>query len=295
MLTPPYKKKKAFTIIVILIFLIIIMNLSQWERERLTFVEDVILTVVSPFQNAVFRISTEVRDVFEHFSERQDMDRENAELKQSLGDYQRITNQLEELKQENKRLREMLDFREKSDYTLLPARVTARDTSGWFSVIVINKGYSDGAAKDMAVINNDGLVGHILSVSRNSSKVLLLSDSSRAVSGVVRDSRETGVIGFVEGSVEQPGYCRMINILRESEIEKGDVVVTSGLGGVFPPGLVIGQVIEVGDDEYGLLKYALIKPAVDFSRLEEVFVVQSTHTWVYPEEEDLEEEESLEE
>lgn len=295
MLTPLYKKKKAFTIIVILIFLIIIMNLSQWERERLTFVEDVILTVVSPFQNAVFRISTEVRDVFEHFSERQDMDRENAELKQSLGDYQRITNQLEELKQENKRLREMLDFREKSDYTLLPARVTARDTSGWFSVIVINKGYSDGAAKDMAVINNDGLVGHILSVSRNSSKVLLLSDSSRAVSGVVRDSRETGVIGFVEGSVEQPGYCRMINILRESEIEKGDVVVTSGLGGVFPPGLVIGQVIEVGDDEYGLLKYALIKPAVDFSRLEEVFVVKSTHTWVYPEEEDLEEEESLEE
>ncbi|MDO9573704.1 MAG: rod shape-determining protein MreC [Candidatus Contubernalis sp.] len=290
MLTPLYKKKKAFTIIVILISLIIIMNLSQWERERLTFVEDLIITVVSPFQNAVFWISTEVRDVFEHFSERQDMDRENSELKQSLGDYQSITNQLEELKQENKRLREMLDFREKSDYTLLPARVTARDTSGWFSVVVINKGYSDGAAKDMAVINNDGLVGHILSVSRNSSKVLLLSDSSRAVSGVVRDSRETGVIGFVEGSVEQPGYCRMINILRESEIEKGDVVVTSGLGGVFPPGLVIGQVIEVGDDEYGLLKYALIKPAVDFSRLEEVFVVQSTHTWVYPEEEDLEEE-----
>nr|WP_241423482.1 rod shape-determining protein MreC [Candidatus Contubernalis alkalaceticus] len=271
------------------------MNLSQWEREKVTLVEDVILTVVSPFQHAVTGISTEVRDFFEYFKDRHDLASENAELKQSLGDYQRITNQLEELNQENMRLRQMLDFQEKSAYTLLPAKVTARDPSGWFSVVVINKGYADGVSIDMSVINNDGLVGHILNVSRNSSKVLLLSDSSRAVSGVVQNSRETGVIGFVEGSVEQPGYCRMINILRESEIENGDVVVTSGLGGIFPPGLVIGQVIEVGDDEYGLLKYALIDPAVDFSRLEEVFVVKSTHTWVYPEDEALEEEESLEE
>lgn len=294
MLTPLYKKKKLFIVFIIVMILIVLMSLSQLERERLTFVEDIVMVAVSPLQNGVFRVSTEFRVFFENIRERRHLAVENAQLKQTLGDYQRVSSQLEELKQENRRLREMLDFKEKSSYTLVPAKVTARDPSGWFSTIVINKGYNDGVAKDMAVINNDGLVGNVISVSRNSSKVLLLTDSRRAVSGVVRDSRDSGVIGFVEGSVEQPGYCRMINILREAEIKTGDVVVTSGMGGVFPPGLVIGQVMEVGDDEYGLLKYALIKPMVNFSRLEEVFVVKSVNAEVYPEEDIREDEETQE-
>lgn len=294
MLTPIYKKKKLFIVFIILMMLVVVISLSQLERERLTFVEDIVMVAVSPLQNGVFRITTESRLFFENLRERQHLAMENAQLKQTLGEYQRVSSQLEELKQENRRLREMLDFKEKSSYTLAPANVIARDPSGWFSVIVINKGYDDGIIKDMAVINNDGLVGNVISVSRTSSKVLLLTDSRRAVSGVVRDSRDSGVIGFVEGSVDQPGYCRMINILREAEIKTGDVVVTSGMGGVFPPGLVIGQVVEVGDDEYGLLKYALIKPMVNFGRLEEVFVVKSINADVYPEEDIPEEEENQE-
>ncbi len=284
MLTPLYKKKNLLTILIIIMTLLVLMSLSQLERERMTFVEDLVMVAVSPLQNGVYQVTTGVRDFLENLRERQNLAVENAQLKQTLGDYERVSSQLEELRQENRRLREMLSFKEKSSYGLLPAEVTARDPSGWFSTVVINRGYSDGVARDMAVINNDGLVGSIISVSRNSSKVLLLTDSRRAVSGVVRDSRDSGVIGFVEGSVEQPGYCRMINILREAEIKTGDVVLTSGMGGVFPPGLVIGQVMETGDDEYGLLKYALIKPMVNFSRLEEVFVVKSTNIEEYPEE-----------
>ncbi|RQD78182.1 MAG: rod shape-determining protein MreC, partial [Candidatus Syntrophonatronum acetioxidans] len=203
---------------------------------------------------------------------------------EKLRNYQGLTHQLEELRQENKRLRDMLDFQERSNYDLIPAKIIARDPSTWFNTLIINKGYNDGVARDMAVTTQDGLVGNVMAVSRHASKVLLLTDSRRAVSGVVQGSRDMGTIGFVEGSVDEPGYCRMINISREAEISRDDVIISSGLGGVFPPGLVIGEVMEVGRDEYGLLKSALIKPAVNFNRLEEVFVVNDTGEEVLEEE-----------
>lgn len=275
MLTPMYKKKKIITILLILFFLIVLMSLTNRERDRLTIVEDIIISAVSPFQNAVFTASAQVRDFVELLQEYQYLAKENNRLTETLGNYKGISNEMEEIKQENKRLREMLDFKDRSDHTLMPAKVIARDPSNWFNTVIINKGHKDGVSKDMAIITNEGLVGNVLSVSRHASKVLLLTDSLRAVSGTVQESREMGTIGFVEGFVDEPGYCRMVNISQDAEINDGDVVVSSGLGGVFPPGLVIGEVIEVGQDEYGLLKYALIKPAVSFNRLEEVFVVKS--------------------
>ncbi|PKM83782.1 MAG: rod shape-determining protein MreC [Firmicutes bacterium HGW-Firmicutes-13] len=276
MLTPLYKKKKIMVILLLMLLLVIFMSLTERERDRLTILESVILSAVSPFQNAVFTVSARVRDYTELMTGYYLLAQENTELKKSVSSYQGMANQLEELRQENKRLRQMLDFKERSSYTLIPAKVVARDPSEWFNIMVINKGYKDGVSKDMAIITGEGLVGNVYAVSPYASKVLLLTDSRRAISGVVQNSREMGIIGFVEGSVELPGYCRMINISREANIQKGDVIVSSGLGGVFPPGFVIGCVIEVGQDEYGLLKSALIEPAVSFNRLEEVFVVKST-------------------
>lgn len=276
MLTPLYKKKKIILILLLMLLLIVLMSLTERERDRLTVVENAFLSAVRPFQNAAYTVSARIRDFTELMTGYYALAQENAELKKSVSTFEGLANQLEELKHENNRLREMLDFKERSSHTLIPAKVVARDPSDWFNIIVIDKGYKDGVSKDMAIITGEGLVGNVYSVSPYASKVLLLTDSRRAVSGIVQNSRDMGIIGFVEGSVEHPGYCRMINIPREADIKTGDVIVSSGLGGVFPPGFVIGNVIEVGQDEYGLLKSALIEPAVNFSRLEEVFVVKRT-------------------
>jgi rod shape-determining protein MreC len=125
----------------------------------------------------------------------------------------------------------------------------------------------------MAVVTSEGLVGNVLSVSRISSQVLLLTDARRAVSAMVQRSREPGEVGVVESAPGQPGYLKMVNLPREANIQPGDTVISSGLGGIFPKGLVIGYVLETGNDEYGILQYALLRPAANLNRLEEVFVV----------------------
>lgn len=194
-------------------------------------------------------------------------------LQEELAVRDNLRYQLMELQKENFRLREMLDFKERVSYELLPAEVIARDPSQWFETIIINKGYDNGVQNDMAIVTSEGLVGNVAKVSRNSSQVLLLTDSRRAVSALVQRTREPGTVGIVEGYPEEKGSLRMINIPPEASLQTGDTVISAGLGGVFPKGLVIGHIVETGSDQYGLLQQAILRPAVDFNRLEEVFVV----------------------
>lgn len=274
MLTHFYQKKKIIIVFLIILSLVILIGLSDRERARLTLVEDAILSVAKPLQGGFFSLSKGFKDFTHMVDNYQLLAGENARLREKNSQLLVANQQLEEMKQENRRLRDMLDFQQESLMELIPARVIARDSSDWFNTIIINKGYIDGVEVNMAVITKDGLAGNILSVSRYSSKVLLLTDSRRAVSGLVQRNREMGTIGFVEGSVVRPGYCRMTNIARDADIRVGDIIVSSGLGEVFPQGIQLGEVVEVGQDEYGLLQYAIVKPSVSFSQLEEVFVVQ---------------------
>ncbi len=285
MLTPGVKKKKVLILLGVILLLIILIGFTYRERDRLTPVEDFFISLASPIQEGVSSLSIHARDTIQVIRGYNELAQENAELEEELSKYRGLSHQVEELRQENQRLREMLDFQERSSYDLIPAKVIARDPSTWFNTLIINKGYNDGVARDMAVTTKEGLVGNVIGVSRHASKVLLLTDSRRAVSGIVQESRDMGTIGFVEGSVDKPGYCRMVNISREAEISRDDVIMSSGLGGVFPPGLVIGEVMEIGRDEYGLLQYAIIKPAVNFNRLEEVFVVEDLGEEILEEEE----------
>jgi rod shape-determining protein MreC len=200
---------------------------------------------------------------------------ENERLKQQLAAAGTLEARLAELRQENYRLREMLNFRERSKHELLPAEVIAREASGWFQTMTINKGISHGVRPAMAVVTSDGLVGSVLSSSPVSAQVLLLTDSRRAVSALVQRSREPGEVGVVESAPGRPGYLIMVNLPRNANIQPGDTVISSGLGDFFPKGLVIGYVLETGEDEFDLTRYALLQPAANFNRLEEVFVVLS--------------------
>jgi len=242
-------------------------------RSRYTFAEDLVMTGLSPVQGFFSQVGLSTLTFFQGMFDYGRILEENKRLKNQLAAKENLRYQLLELQKENHRLREMLEFKKRTAYRLLPAEVIARDPSHWFETITINKGYADGVEKDMAVVTSQGLVGNVLFVSRNSSQVLMLTDSRRAVSALVQRSREPGFVGIVEGYPERKGCLRMINLPPEANIQPGDTVISSGLGGVFPKGLIIGHVLEVGKDQYGLLQQATLLPAVNFNRLEEVFIV----------------------
>ncbi|MGI6308038.1 MAG: rod shape-determining protein MreC [Dethiobacteria bacterium] len=260
----------------ILILILFFLSLSFFTGKfyyRYARAEDLLMTGLLPVQGFFSQVGSRVYAFFEGVLEYSKVLEENKRLKDELAAEQNLRSQLMELRKENHRLREMLGFKEQTAYTLLPAEVVARDPSQWFETITINKGYVDGVQKDMAVVTSQGLVGNVFFVSQNSSRVLMLTDSRRAVGALVQRSREPGFIGIIEGYPEKKGFLRMSNLSPEANIQPGDVVISSGLGGVFPKGLVIGHVVEVGQDQYGLLQQAIVCSAVNFNRLEEVFIV----------------------
>lgn len=255
------------------VFFLVLIFITGDFRPHYTFAEDLFLTGISPVQGFFSRLGSNTMHFFEGIFDYGSLLEENKELRRELAGQKDYFQKMMELQKENYRLREMLDFRKRTEYHLLPAEVIARSPADWFETITINKGYADGVKANMAVVTSNGLAGNIWQVARNSSQVLLLTDSRRAVSALVQRSRDPGFVGIVEGYPEKEGYLRMVNLPPEASIQPGDIIISSGLGGIFPKGLTIGRVLEIGKDQYGLLQQALIQPAVNFNRLEEIFVI----------------------
>ncbi|MGI6097300.1 MAG: rod shape-determining protein MreC [Dethiobacteria bacterium] len=275
-------RKTLIILAIVAIVLLVSISITEDDRYKITPLEDAVLVVFSPLQDIFMRMGKTVSTFFYTVTNYEEILEENNRLKEELAERQKHSSQLLELQKENYRLRQLLGFKSKTSFDLLPAEVIARDPSNWFEVITVNKGYNDGVEKDMPVVTSSGLLGKVSTVSRNSSQVMLLTDPRIAVSALVQRSREPGVVGIVEGYPEEPGYLQMRNIPPEGNILPGDTIISSGLGGVYPKGLVIGYVIEVGEDEYGLLQYAKLKTAANFNRLEEVFLIRSVEKEIPP-------------
>ncbi len=177
---------------------------------------------------------------------------------------------LEEYALENRRLRELLDFKKRTKLRLLPARVIAMPDPGEpTKVIVIDKGSFDGIEKNRAVVTAQGVVGRTWSVGPTSARVLLLTDTRSAVSSLLQRTRERGIVwgtGFSD-------RLRMQRVRSVLGLEAGEAVVTSGLGGVYPKGLMVGRVKAVSDMSDQLFEYLDLTPGMDFSKLEEVLIV----------------------
>ncbi len=174
-----------------------------------------------------------------------------------------------ELRAQNQRLKNMLEFRESGPKNTVVANVIGYDPSEWNQSLIIDKGSGQGMAINQAVVSPEGVVGKIAQVSPVSSKVLLIVDRHIRVGAMLENSRDIGVL---EGY--GPRRCRLLYIPKEAVIALGQKVLTSGLGGIFPKGLLIGHVTAVGIDELGLYQVAEVEPAVAISRLEEVLVLR---------------------
>jgi rod shape-determining protein MreC len=195
---------------------------------------------------------------------------ENRQLRRKLKDLSMIAEKYPELERENARLKDLLRLKAEVPEYLTTARVIGGGARRWPRIIVIDKGKRDGIRKDMAVRNTDGLVGKITEVYESSSEVLLITDPSFSASIRLQDSRTEGVL-----SGSGNGYCRLKYIPAETSLKRGDRLITSGLDGIFPPGIPAGVITEIaGKDE--LFMDITVRPAVKENSLEEVMILKAS-------------------
>lgn len=196
--------------------------------------------------------------------------RENEKLSRRVSELESRLGMLSEFEAENDRLRQALSFSSERQLRGVVASVIGADASGWIRGLMIDRGAAHGIRPGMAVVHPRGVVGQITSVGSNSARVLLVNDHSSGVDVLVQGSRVRGV---VEGAGETA--CELKFVTKENPIKVGDVVVTSGMDQVFPKGLVVGTVSHVSAQTSTLFQTVEIRPAVNFSRIEEVLVVPS--------------------
>jgi rod shape-determining protein MreC len=234
-----------------------------------------LLQISAPVQWVAVKVASGASTLIEEYTYlvdvRLDNDRlsyENARLKQQVRD-------LEALDRENARLRQLLVLREELRGEAISARVIAKDISPLFRVIRVrlDRGRDDRVASGMPVVSTDGLVGQVSRVYDRYADVMLTVDDGSAVDVVVQ---RTGSRGILRGTGESDGYkARIQYLLRADEIQVGDQVITSGLGRRFPPNLQVGTISNVEKKEFGLYQLAELTPAVNFARIEEVFILTS--------------------
>lgn len=257
-------------IIPILIFLLALSLISAnlHSRENMSFFESLVVGITSPVQKAVWGIIGGVGSFWRGYFYLVGLEQENQALKRELQELKLQMNRYREADLANERLRALLNFKKSIATPLLPAQLVAFDPSGWFQTILIDKGRNDGVVQDMAVVSSEGLVGRIIGVGNHHAKVLLILDGNSAVDAYIQRSRARGVL--VGLGLE---LCLLKYVQRNEDVQVGDQVISSGMGGVFPKGLLVGTVQEVVRGSSGLFQRVEVEPAVNFSRLEEVLVV----------------------
>ncbi|MDR7077927.1 rod shape-determining protein MreC [Neobacillus niacini] len=274
-----FLNKRLIVLLVSIIVLVALIGFSLRERSKLTWPEQFLKDTAGWVQSLVSKPAHLVAGFFENLQDLQNTYEENKELKSRMEKLVSLEAQVQELEKDNKELRDILGEEETlRDFEPLQATVIGRNPDRWHEMIIINKGKTDGIKKNMAVITAHGLIGKVKTVNQFSSTVQLLSamDPKNRISAIVQG--ETNVFGLVEGYDKEKKALLIKAIPSGVEIKKGQNVITSGLGGVFPQGLQIGKVIDVKPDQYGLNQTALVKPGADFYDLENIIVITRTMT-----------------
>ncbi len=267
-----YKKyrQRIVTGLVVVLLLGMLMSWSTNNPNRLNFLENMVAEMLYPFQFAASALTGMIQNSWEFVQDVRNVYLENKAYKELVDKYSGIDLELYEIRQENLRLRALLEFKEGVEFNMAPAQVIGRNPSSWFSNLTINKGRRDGIKVDMPVVTNQGLVGKIVSVYPSYSIVQLLISPDSGISAIVQRTRDNGVL---VGLSSPSGYTQITRLHQRADIQEGDVIISSPLTGIYPKGIAIGRVVEVMDDPVSLERSALVKPEVDFDRLEEVLII----------------------
>src|SRR4051794_37146222 len=265
-----YLKQYRFYIILFLFILIpvIAIDTSTRSPRDYRFYDRVIVGMTSPIQAGISWSLEKLASSFENYIYLWHTHQDNLAL---LEENRKLLNSiasLRETQQENLRLRKLLHFEEKFNIQSVTARVIAKDVSTEFRSLRLNRGEDAGIRRNMAVVTDEGIVGRVLRTTRNTADVVTILDLLSAVDSIVERSRARGI---VEGLIDDA--CQLKFVLRTDDIQLGDILISSGLGGIFPKGVAVGTVSKINRKSFGITQEVEVHPSVDFSKLEEVLVV----------------------
>jgi rod shape-determining protein MreC len=229
----------------------------------------ILLWLLRPMQLGTHAVTGWFSNVQQGFGTLSGFKTENERLRHRIQQLEAERNKLLEIEATNRRLQQLLDFRAQLPPGSVTATIIANSASTWFQSCLLDKGSSDGVGKGMAAVTPLGVVGQVISTAARSAKVLLITDPNSGVDVLVQRTRARGI---VSGSLEQKTVMKYVK--RSEDIQVGDRLITTGLDGVFPKGLMVGTVTKVTKQNLGLFQYIELTPAVFLSQTEEVLVVK---------------------
>ena len=256
-----------FLAVILLLSTVIVYSYNLRKKNVTTFFERAVLTFAAPFQASFDGFVASVSNVWGDYVWLIETRQRNLELEKENRELRSRLQQTEEVSLQNERLRKLLAFVDDLDRPALPAQVIGEDASNWARTVIIDKGTRAGLRNGLPVVAAEGVVGRIIKTAPNSSRVLLVTDASSAVAALIQRTRTRGV------ARGRGGDLSVEYALRDADIQVGDLLVTSGMGGVFPKGLLLGRVELVEKDQFGLFQQVQASTAADFSHLEEVLVI----------------------
>jgi rod shape-determining protein MreC len=272
------KKRRFLPLLIPFILALIFFSMTGQSVRRATWYEELLWNVISPPQKMLSSISDSFSDLWSNYFILVGVKQKNDDLEIKVSTLKNELIAGREVFKENERLRALLSYHDSFPQKTVVARVVANDPRSEFKSVTINRGYSDGIEPLMPVIGPKGLVGKIGEVGANVSKVLLITDPNSAVDAMVQRSRARGLlIGEVSRTVMRPGFylTRLEYLRRVSDVRDDDVVVTSGLDRIFPPGVPIGTLHDLKNTRYGVFREAVVVPFESMTELQEVLVLLS--------------------
>lgn len=266
------KRNDAIGIIITIIILILLVFLSNLQIDKISYVEGAFSKLVMPIQSGFVNIKNKIQGNQTYFSNLDNLKQENTQLKEKNGKLEETVRQLEMVQAENKTLKEYLNLSNQyKQYTTVPAYIINKDTSNYSKVFVINIGSDSGIEKNMTVIAAEGLVGNVISVTKNTAKVQTLVDSSNVVSATLENSKDTVIArGMLEKNQLKATY-----VSTSTTLTQGEKLYTSGMGGIYPKGIYIGTLKEITNTKNITDRAFIIETAVDFENLETVLVIKN--------------------
>jgi rod shape-determining protein MreC len=272
-----FRNKLAVTIVVLSVTFLVLISQSI-KRDKMFFLGNGIGFTFNSVQGGIYSFNSKIKEsisfVFSFSSvkkENEDLKKKNSQLESKLVEYDSIKN-------ENTELKNMLNFKDQnSDYNYIGCDIRGKSGNGMLDQFVINKGSKDGIEKQRIAITDDGLlVGQVTSVGSNWAIIQTLGNENLAISGILESTNENGIVrGYKD--TDNKLLAKLYYLPQDSKIKVGDTIITSGATaedvGNYPKGIRIGSVTEIEDDKGKVMKNAVIKPYVDFNKLEKILIV----------------------
>jgi len=271
-----FTNKKMIVLLISVILFVSLISISLRTGENTPFLQQAANDITAVLGRVFIRPANAVTRIFESVNDLQNTYEENQRLKIEIDKIYERQAEINVLRDENQRLGEELELQSSlTDYRTISGTVISRNPDNWVDQIVVDRGSQDGVAVGMPVMSSNGLIGRISEVNPTSSKVVLLTNIDQTANQVSSEiiMEEEIVYGLISGYDSSSDRLVMSQITSTIEIEEGELITTSGLGGVIPRGLVIGEVEEVTMDAHGLAQQVFVNPAADFENIRFVTII----------------------